>query len=233
MFALLKKDWRLNAVPIFGGTLLVATPYIVVLLAELSESRRDRGRYLADNLRIAAIMGTILTVAITAVFGGAAFALERRERSADFLAMLPVARRKIVLSKAIIGAGCCAALWAINFFAFHEADAHATPGPAHPITTYGIVICAAEIMIPAFGIAWFASVFLSSPSIAACIAIGAVVLLTVFELLLPMLLFALLDQWLSEHSDGWTVIPMIALPPVCGIIFFVAGTLHYLRRIEP
>ena len=37
-------------------------------------------------------MATILS----SVFGGVAFAQERRERSADFLAMLPITRGKIV-----------------------------------------------------------------------------------------------------------------------------------------
>jgi ABC-type transport system involved in multi-copper enzyme maturation permease subunit len=225
MLTLLKKDWRLNAIPIYGGTLLVAVPYLVVALALICQSDRDRRHWWADDLQVAAIMGTMLTVAVTAVFGGVAFAQERRERSADFLAMLPVSRCKIVLSKAIIGILFSGALWAANYAVYDKAATHGITSGSDHISILFIYALAADAMLIAFGIAWFASSFLSSPSIAACIGIGATVALG--------LLGMLPDRFLWQLPDEYRIGIVLTLPAMPGVLGFIGGTLHYLRRVEP
>jgi ABC-type transport system involved in multi-copper enzyme maturation permease subunit len=222
MLALLKKDWRLNAVPIYGGTLLVAVPYIVVVLALIFQTPRYRERYWADDLQIAAVMGTMLTVAVTAVFGGVAFAQERRERSADFLALIPVSRLKIVASKTVIGLLVPAILWAGNFYAAHVSGVRNIW--SRDDTHYSYTL-AANIMVFAFGIAWFCSSFLRSPSVAACIAIGSVLVLVVVG--------ALPDRWVAGLANSSEILFVISSPALMGLCFFVAGMRTYLGRVEP
>jgi ABC-type transport system involved in multi-copper enzyme maturation permease subunit len=222
MLTLLKKDWRLNAVPIYGGTLLVAVPYLVVALALLFQTDHYRERYWADDLQIAAILGTMLTVAVTTVFGGVAFAQERRERSADFLALIPVSRLKIIASKTIIGVLLPAILFAANFYAACKSGLSITFNPRGTPFMY---LLTADIMLFAFGVAWFFSSFLRSPSEASCIAIGSVLALVVTGFLS--------GRWAAGITDLDKIVIVYSTPASIGLSFFAAGMYTYLRRVEP
>ena len=228
MIALLKKDLRLNAVPILGGILLVATPYLAVFVAALT--MKSRPGEIPRDFQVASVMGAALAVAITAVVGGAAFALERRERSADFLALLPVTRDKILFSKLIIGVTFSAPLWLANLLAY-RITIHKVPlGAQANIAGYFPFAFAAIWMFVAFGIAWFLSSFLHSPAIAACISIGIVIAAAFLAVYVPQFFS---PAFIAGHSD--LLVFAVILSPILipTAVIFLAGTIYYLLRVEP
>ncbi len=110
-WALFRKDLRLFRVPFITGLVILAGAYLVgaiVAVGVWGEATRDArravndiaaGRVVAYAVVPAALVALGLTAFLTASFGGGAFAVERRDRSADFLAMLPIPRWRIAASK--------------------------------------------------------------------------------------------------------------------------------------
>src|SRR5207253_1733249 len=98
---------RLNRVAVVGSVFLLAAPYGIGIISFIA----NRTDYYVppaspwQEVRLIAVtcggFGLMVTVFLAAIFGGIAFAQERRDRSADFLAMLPTSRRQIVISKFI------------------------------------------------------------------------------------------------------------------------------------
>src|SRR5690349_9300295 len=115
---LLSKDWRVNRVATIGGVVMVASAYGLIWAVSVLQSNPPRVVSFPQScIAIAAIagrLGLILTAVIAAIHGAAAFTLERRERSADFVSMLPIGRGEIVLSKILTAIVCPIALWLVN-----------------------------------------------------------------------------------------------------------------------
>ena len=69
MIALLKKDWRLNRVPVIGGLVMIAAPYVIVSIAYYHDAE-NYSRSQAHSLFIgAALCAMWLTAVVAAVFG--------------------------------------------------------------------------------------------------------------------------------------------------------------------
>jgi ABC-type transport system involved in multi-copper enzyme maturation permease subunit len=223
MLALLKKDLKLNRVPIFGGGLLIAIPYLI-LSPRAVFSEESSHMVVSQDAGLVLGMALLLTVGVTAVFGGAAFALERRERSAEFLAMLPVSRWKIVASKLVIGVGFPAIFWLVDvaarkclhhFFGSFESVRDQIP-------FYFTV--AAFAMPMAFGIGWLASSVLRSPAVAACISIGVTL-----AWVLCVLMVIASPEGIGNGVRGL----LIGAPLVLGVWGTWVGARLFVRRVEP
>jgi ABC-type transport system involved in multi-copper enzyme maturation permease subunit len=224
MLALLKKDWRLNRVPIIGGGLLIAVPYLFVIPVLLTSNSNNSG-VVYEDLMAVSIIATALNVAIAAVFGGTAFALERRERSADFLALLPITRGKIIASKMLIGIGIPAIYFTINVIIAAAAQNQGHPAKFEIRDTFLAHASAAILMLMAFGIGWCLSSFLSSPAISASIAIG---------IMLAWPALYLLVTALFKSPLGAVSTTIIAITPILiGVLGVAVGSINYLKRVEP
>jgi ABC-type transport system involved in multi-copper enzyme maturation permease subunit len=226
MFALLKKDFNLNRIPIFGGGLLIAVPYLIMAPTLLFSEKSARYLIYQDGLVVLA-MALMLTVAVAAIFGGAAFALERRERSAEFLAMLPVRRSKIVVSKLLIGAGFPALFWGANLLVFRLIKDYAGsmgPGNDRILVEIGM---AGFAMLMAFGVAWLGSSILSSPAIAACISIG-------ITLVWLICVAAIFMEASVPGGFGYGVQVSVILAPIfVGGLGILAGGILFVNKGEP
>jgi ABC-type transport system involved in multi-copper enzyme maturation permease subunit len=117
MIALLRKDLRLNA-PVTIALLLtyITLPFLVfgALVASdgLQHTLKESG--VATSFVITAFVGLGISLFILPAFGGIAFARERRERSADFLAAHPIPRRSVVVSKLIVTLALCSLPWLLS-----------------------------------------------------------------------------------------------------------------------
>ena len=105
MIALLKKDFRNNLTPIVASVLALMAPYLIAICIWCMTEPTHRGMG-SHWMFAAAIPSFWITAVLAATYGGAAFANERHERSADFLAMMPVTRDQIILSKTLTAFGC-------------------------------------------------------------------------------------------------------------------------------
>ena len=223
--ALLKKDFRLNRVPIFGGAALIFMPYLVSLIALLTVTTGLGQPKFRNAFAPCPEMSLILTGAMAAVFGGAAFAYERRERWADFLTMTPTPRIYSIISKSILSTLFLAPIWALNVFAAFKLIKIQT-AIGHE---FDLLIGSIGPLLMLFGVAWLISSFASSPSIAACTSIG---LFMAAALLYNLICHAYAGPPPYADEANYDLIGC-ALCALIGVISFLAGSIYYLRRIEP
>lgn len=229
--ALLKKDFWLNRVPIFGGTLLVFLPYLIGLADYLVFHRKTSGLLMsnvagrlnempspAESFRACPAMSLIMMGALAAILGGAAFAYERRERWADFLAMMPVRRIQTILSKTFLSAAVILPIWGINIYIARRLG---QPEDAR------VILYAIGGLLMVFGIAWFLSSFLSSPAIAACISIAVI--------LMYFLSAAFVNKGESmgaTRPEAYYFMIDCVICAVVGGVAYVAGMVVYCWRVE-
>jgi ABC-type transport system involved in multi-copper enzyme maturation permease subunit len=211
LITLMRKDFRQQRRFLAGAILFLLTPYAFsVVLFILNPASRW-----SDHLGIAAVCALGLAFVLIPFFAGNAVASERADRSAEFLAFLPIARGPSILSKALvagaISAGMVAACWAATSVINSE--------PSNLSGAQSFAMVSTSLMM--FGTAWGVSSFGRSPVFAA--AAG---------LVLPACWA--LTRWLaSEHGHSISLTAYSAVAFVSGCAAFVGGSIYCLRRVEP
>lgn len=233
---LMRKDWRLNRAAVVGLLVMNAMAYGLGIGTYLwdrytfvpTASHYLGGPGLMGNsppsldhyLQPAIGFGLIFAALASAVFGGIAFALERRERSADFLAMLPVRRNRIIASKLVVAISIMAAALVsqVVIFVLNDFQRQWETGSSR----FEAIFHFAASEITLFGIAWLLSTFMESAAIAASVAIGLAAGLT--------LVLAICWQ-----TPGKGAGPEIAMCITCalGIFFVTIGSVYYRNRVAP
>jgi ABC-type transport system involved in multi-copper enzyme maturation permease subunit len=226
MRTLLKKDWRLARIQVWG-LLLVGFGCYAISLALLYD-RPWEDRDLTEAISAASSSAMLFSTLIAAALGGAAIAGERTAGSADFLAMLPVSRRQIVASK-----------WLVSFDAivlcimFHAIVGGLATGYGRrfssiqfirPSDVNGILACAA-FTLSLFAVSWLFSTCSTSSVISACAAIGITGGSIVW--------FAI---WLHERPEYHSQNDPLYIAVLAGsmsVASLVGGTWYYLRRTNP
>ncbi|MBN1488933.1 MAG: ABC transporter permease subunit [Phycisphaerae bacterium] len=230
---LLWKDFWQNSRVLLAVVIVAVGPYVVALVIGATQY------FVSDpSLRSwtgpggkACGAGMVLSVILAAFIGATAIAGERVDRSAEFAALLPIARRQSVASKAAIGVVSWLVLWMFNAMCVLSITwliqaAHQTS------SSYGVLIdtvltmtmCGA-VGVLLFGIAWLFSSLLNSPAIAAAAAIGTAATLATAVVSLRELLP-------KGPLSTPLLVCLIAIPTVGGLLSFAAGTVISLRRAE-
>jgi len=219
MRALLAKDWRLFRLPMIGLLVVAAICYGLSGVAALA--RHSDKLPSQDALFPASIFAAILTALVASAFGGVAIAGERSDRTADFLALLPVTRRQIIFSKLLVG-GLAVGTWET----VHVAVGLAVLVQAHGGCVYPQGYWAQALgwligcTVSFFGVAWLLSTFTTSAAISACVSLA-----------IPLGTTLLIDlnvdgRWSVPAITGSTMLPV-------GLASLIAGTIYYLRRVAP
>ena len=170
----------------------------------------------------------LLQVAM-ALLGGNSIAGERVDRSAEFLAYLPVSRGRILASKFLVALAAVPLIWLPNLVVLVIAYALLPPfhsaREAYLISTFGTI---AVTGLTFFCVAWLFSCMLRSPTFSACAG-----------LFVPLLV-ATGISWVMYLLDFWRVGEGVwflrwywGLCLAISAASFPAGTLYYLRRVEP
>jgi ABC-type transport system involved in multi-copper enzyme maturation permease subunit len=237
MRALLWKDFHVNRLVLAVGLGVLLAPHLSWPLIVLGTYWRYNARDLmtwaaaidmwSADLVVVALWSLILSGLTAALLGGNAVAGERADRSAEFLASLPVSRRQIIVSKAVLALSAVALIWAVNLLVIATQPFPSPGGKSLRDILDGVAICAC-VTCSAFGVAWFFSVWLTSPALAACAGLLAPLVL--------FMIFALLAEWglgRFGYGDNFAVPAYSLVCALVGIAGFVAGTITYLRRVEP
>jgi ABC-type transport system involved in multi-copper enzyme maturation permease subunit len=222
---LVRKDWRLNRVPLIGLTLLTVIGYSIVTAIYLW-SRYDsakRGAILAasfaDILQAGAAFGMSCTILVAAAFGAVAFAQERREGWADFLAVVPATRMNIIASKLIAALACILPFCCLNLCASAICD-HYSPA-IHPQGVEDTLLTTLTA-VTVFGFAWLLSTFMKSDALAACSA------------LIIVALSSALATLACYHIDvAATEVVLVSGAAVCAAATIIGGSAYYCRRVAP
>jgi len=222
MIALMKKDWRLFRVPVVGGIVLHLIPYFIFGFITWWTWNSLAQPQLGPQLATISTAGFGIIIIIAAALGGAALAQERRDRSADFQAMLPVSRAQIITSKVLVSALILLAfaIFDISIFLLATQPVHPSTeiSPPDRVEMFQMLI---SFTLLAFSAAWLGGSFLSSPAIAASASLALLLISVLWPNLLPNSFPIREDQVAT-----WTAL-------VLGWICFVAGTIYYLKRIKP
>ena len=226
--ALLRKDCRLNRVPVLGLAAMTAGCYAFVCLAyvwnyEHLQLGYRMGSLAGDYLGGAAEAGLFLTSLVAAAFGGIAFAQERREGWGDFLAQIPVAKEWIILSKLIVNVACLLLFFAINLSIALSTHSYSDAWFLIRYHSFLQSLCVAAVGLSIFGMAWLFSSILRSDTISACAALAAEwAILTFFELLYK----GFYDQ-VADYDVFFCIHALIA------VVTIYAGAEFYRRRVSP
>lgn len=225
---LIWKEYRLNRAILIFAALVVLAPHVVALVsAWYNEWPAAKVLY---SLVGSGFFGLAFGQVVLALLGGYAFAGERQDRSAEFLAYLPVPKAKTVAGKAILAVAVTAGIWAVNgavmLFAFNRLP-HVTTPDINPENAGMMLGNVAVTGLAFFAIGWLLSAFVSSPGFAVLVSLGT-------TWLTAMAVAWLAFEFLGDKASGdvvtqWYRGTCLVLSGIC----LVAGTWYYLRRVEP
>ena len=229
---LIWREYRLNRPILITGAVLLLLPYLVILIALCWPNAPAMGaRHVARAFAGAAIYNIVLSQLTVLVLGGNAIAGERADRSAEFIAYLPLPRTRRLSSKLILAFSAAALIWGINLLVLWilvSAAPQFRSGPNLPPDIPLMLSYVAITGLVFYGVSWLISSFQSSPTF----AVGG-------GLITPILVL------MGLHAAAWAMdldAPSIArfaengyaiICPMLALVGFSIGTWYYLTRIEP
>jgi len=230
MKSLLWKDYRINRLLLIFGFVVCCGPWLISIVGGdyLGWFRFDsEPPWRSPGFWISTCLFSLgLSVFTLAMLGGNAIAAERADRSADFLAYLPVSRWSVIVSKSLIAIAAGAAIWGINIvilfivaprFEFSYVPDEDTVARVRMM----FAVCVA-VSILVFGSGWFWSSVLTSHGLAT--GMSFVVLAVVIGVLLAV---EFVCSW-ERFLETW----LVSVCVVMGIGGYVAGCAYYLYGLE-
>lgn len=220
---LIKKDFYHQTSFMLAAAIFLVVPYLIAMVTLITI---QMGAHPQENwiqfFHAAGVVDIILCVVLIPFFTGNAIAGERADRSAEFLAYLPIKRKTAILSKAIVAFGISTFFIVlctlVYYVLIYLSDLHPR---AMQNVEVGIVVGSCVFM---FGVAWLVSTFAQSATYAA--AAGMFVPIS-----LGVVLILLNPMEAANRANLWMVYIIISL--VMGPLCFIAGVMYYLRRVEP
>jgi len=225
--ALLWKDYRVNLwLLTLAVALLIGPPLCAAALnlhGQLTIGSAPRAW--ADLLVLTAPFSLAAQLLTIVMLGANAFAAERADRSAEFLAYLPPSRWANVASKAIFAIGVCVFVWGAGLMTIYVVAPQVGVVSADLVEFRdGLLPTLAASSVMLFGVAWLGSTFLSSHTFATGLGIAG-----------PLALLGVLQLWHYYFAPSGFELGYWyrALCWPLGLAAFVAGTVYYVRRVEP
>lgn len=236
--ALLKKDLHVFRLPMITAAMLSVVPYMLSLLyrAVMPTGPYPAEPYLAFVF-FAAIVSLVLAALVAAAMGGVAFAVERRDRTAEFLAMLPVSRWAIVRSKLLVAAATLTTcvgmhvLVIVGCLLWPSLREKPLPDESEIYSALGFAAVAAFTL---FAVGWALSIFIDSPAIAATLSgvVGFALAFGATDWVEKLIRYFRWDELIKHHAEGLSYFIVAALSVVLGIVAIWLSSWHYVRRFK-
>lgn len=232
MKTLLWREYGFNRHILIAGVVILLIPYVYTLIFLLWPHHRSMTIHdVGQGFAIAAVCSYSISQLTVALLAGYAIAGERADRSAEFLAYLPISRGNRLASKLILTALVTLLIWVINLAVLW--------GIKYPLSwttddisqdffdpTYTLLT---GLML--FGVSWFLSSIQSSPSIA---VIGGVVtpILVLMGLLTSVEIY---ETQTRRNIDDASIMATwyMGISLTLAILGFTVGTWYFLKRVEP
>lgn len=229
MKSLLWKDYRINRLLLIFGFAVCVGPWIVSIARHIQLNMRGEGVWWGPEPWVTTFGFSLgLSLFTFAMLGGNAIAAERADRSAEFLAYLPVSRWMILAGKSLIALTPAAAIWMVNLaFLFWVAPRLAEGVSAAEmvrrpeVREFLVILGVTSVLL--FGAGWFWSSVLTSHGLATGMSF--------FTLAAVAMAFIGLEFGcgLEGFLERWFVSACL----VVGIGGYIVGSAYYLRRLEP
>ncbi len=225
MKGLIWKDFCLNRPLLVLGALILIGLYGIGVVVEIHSTwpKFPPSKQWAEMLVSYSTISLYLSFVMTGLLGGYAIACERADRTAHFLAFLPPNKAQILASKLVVAASATALWWSWILFTVFVLAPH-LGGEASDFTGAYSGRGFAAMCVLTFGVGWLASAYLETTIVPIILANGAPVVLGLLMVFVGDLLTVPrfeMAKWATPA--GLTI----------GIVAFLVGTFHYLRRLEP
>jgi hypothetical protein len=223
--ALFWKDVRVNRLPLLTGVVLLVGPFFLAVAAGSFNQPASTAATWGGILALGSIYSLACSQLTLAVLAGNLIAVERADRSAEFLGYLPPSKVQILLSKSALLIGTGVVITAVNLVT--ALVAHSLIGSATRASLGTSLLDFSQISlvgVGAAGVGWAASAKLETT--------GAPVL---FAIATPIIVPGAF--YLAYFAFDWPIHELSATTILltCGLVgavFFVVGWVYYLRRVE-
>jgi ABC-type transport system involved in multi-copper enzyme maturation permease subunit len=231
MKTLLWREYGFNRQLLIAGAAILLFPYVITLIVFLWPTKSIITPHeVTEGFAVAAICSYAASQLTVALLGGYAIAGERADRSAEFLAYLPVSRARRLASKLILAAVVTAFIWAINL-AVLWGLMHWLPWRISVPDDFFTPKYTALTGLVMFGVSWLMSSTQASPSIAviggiatpALVMIGLMIAIETFET----------QNKVDLNEDAIMATWYTGISLALGILGFAVGTWYFLKRVEP
>jgi len=230
MRSLLWKDYRINRLLLIFGLVVCVGPWIIAIARYFQLTIRGEGVWWGPEPWVSTSSISLgLSMFTFAMLGGNAIAAERADRSAEFLAYLPVSRWSILAGKSLIALTPAVAIWMVNLaFLFWVAPRLAEGVSAAEMVRRPEVHEFFDVFGPVsvllFGAGWFWSAVLHSHGLATGMSFFT----------LAVVVFGMIGIEYGLGVDGFFTNQSLAIVfLIAGIGGYVAGCLTYVHRLEP
>lgn len=221
MIALLWKDMWVNRSVLAYAAVALTVPYLILLIRGLFGTWDHWWHF--QQLSMFVVSSMMLSTITSALLGGYAFAAERADRSAEFLAYLPPSRLATIVSKTVFAAGVGLALVLIHLsIILYLCLSLQLPGSPGVVDLDLLIVCMAVSTLM-FGTAWLCSTVTGGPALAAGFG-----MLSSIAAICGMY-FGLQRIIPLDTITQYFNILCIAV----GVTCYVVGTVYYIRRFSP
>ncbi len=224
--ALFWKDVRINRLPLLTGVVLLIVPYFLAIgTFSLNPPSGGTSAMWGSILVLGSMYSLGLSQFTLAVLAGNVIAVERVDRSAEFLGYLPPSKAQILLSKSALLIGTGIVVTAVNLATMMVANSLVgslnASAPGMSILDFSQI---SLVGVGAAGVGWAASAKFETTGVPVLIAI-ATPMMVPGAFYLTYFAFG----WPLEELSGTTILLTCGL---VGAVFFVVGWIYYLRRVE-
>ncbi|TWT44001.1 ABC-2 family transporter protein [Phycisphaerae bacterium RAS1] len=222
MMSLIWKDLRLNRLLLITAAIGLFAPYAVILTTRaVNAARHDTFTPIEQDVALAGMFSLLISILLMSVLAGNAFAGERADRSAEFLAILPASRLRLLASKLAVSLPAAAAFWIVNLVVLFVVVPRLAARPMGvPDNLPTVVAMFGASAASAFGTAWFASALASNAGIPSALGILA-----------PVVLAGLTSLWVRPGEEATRAFEWAA--GAVAVLGLVIGSIVYIRREEP
>ena len=225
------REYRLNRLILITGVFLLLLPYLIALIVLLwPKSRPLTAPHITQLFVAAAIYSVALSQVTMALLGGNAIAGERADRSAEFIAYLPLPRKRLLGGKLSLTFFAVVVIWVTNSLVLGIAASWIPELPRDINDLYKIPFYIALTGFTFYGVSWLISSFQSSPTFA--VGGGLITPLIVF---MGLLMGVQAAERTMDFKPPNLVVPFgySAICLTIALVCFSIGTWYYLKRIEP
>lgn len=229
MKTLLWREWRWNRLILIAGLVFFLIPYLTSTVAVLWPRKLSLRSFEIANLYILAAILSLAGSQLTLVcLGGHAIAGERLDRTAEFLASMPVSTWDRILAKWALSALFAFAVFTLNWFVVWillDFLPSSLCEETNYVLTFTFIVAGGFLM---FGAAWCVSSFQSRPTFAVCMGVMAL-----FPVLLGLLV---MDSLFEVGQEAANKLFEVGFPFTCllwGATGLWLGAWHFANRIEP
>lgn len=224
------REYRLNRWIFVFAAMVLVSPYIAVALMFGYVWATEGGfPSVAEGFGGAALVSFAATQVTLAILGGNAIAGERADRSAEFMACLPVPRTRRLRSKLTLASFFVLVSWGVSasviggLLLFDAEMAEILQLPEFPIIVLAAV-CSIVASLATYSLCLLISSFTSNPAFA--VAGG---LMTAAIAAIIAVIYA--EEPKLDIRSFLICYTIVAL--TVGVACFWIGTRHYLNRVEP